>query len=154
MKYTAEEVREWAAFAQAQGKLYASMKGAHEPWEKLEAMLTELAERIRADEGAVVVAHRFIGPDGAPVTEWDDGLPDNRKTFPDLCPPVASVQYAYDRPPAQAAHVDRIDKRRFAKAPCYLCGYNGPGYYQPNTHPCAAKYHVEDAEPVAQEGEE
>jgi hypothetical protein len=22
-------------------------------------------------------------------------------------------------------------------APCCLCGYNGPGYYQPGTHDCA-----------------
>ena len=22
-------------------------------------------------------------------------------------------------------------------APCSRCGYNGPGYYQPTTHPCA-----------------
>ena len=24
-------------------------------------------------------------------------------------------------------------------APCSKCGYNGPGYYQPDTHPCAAQ---------------
>ena len=35
-----------------------------------------------------------------------------------------------------------IDRARFEKAPCYLCGYNGPGYYQPGTHSCAAKYHA------------
>ena len=34
-----------------------------------------------------------------------------------------------------------IDKARFEQAPCYLCGYNGPGYYQPDTHKCAALYH-------------
>ena len=34
-----------------------------------------------------------------------------------------------------------VDKKRFEKAPCYLCGYNGPGYYQPNQHPCAVRYH-------------
>lgn len=22
-------------------------------------------------------------------------------------------------------------------APCALCGYNGPGFFQPTTHPCA-----------------
>ena len=26
-------------------------------------------------------------------------------------------------------------------APCKKCGYNGPGYYQPDKHPCAAEYH-------------
>ena len=35
-----------------------------------------------------------------------------------------------------------FDAERFERAPCYLCGYNGRGYYQPETHPCAAKYHA------------
>lgn len=26
-------------------------------------------------------------------------------------------------------------------APCFCCGYNGPGYYQPQTHPCAKRHH-------------
>jgi hypothetical protein len=26
-------------------------------------------------------------------------------------------------------------------APCFCCGYNGPGYFQPDQHPCAAKHH-------------
>lgn len=26
--------------------------------------------------------------------------------------------------------------------PCFCCGYNGPGYYQPDTHPCAARHHA------------
>jgi hypothetical protein len=27
------------------------------------------------------------------------------------------------------------------KPPCFLCGYNGPGYYQPEHHPCADRHH-------------
>ena len=27
------------------------------------------------------------------------------------------------------------------KSPCFKCGYNGPGYFQPDTHVCAAKHH-------------
>lgn len=43
----------------------------------------------------------------------------------------------------QSAAVDgEIDKARFERAPCYICGYNGPGYYNPDNHPCAAKYHA------------
>ena len=34
-----------------------------------------------------------------------------------------------------------LDIVRFEKAPCYRCGYNGPGYYQPDTHKCAADFH-------------
>jgi hypothetical protein len=43
---------------------------------------------------------------------------------------------------AQQPAAGAVDKARFKRAPCYLCGYNGPGYYQPDTHPCAAKYHA------------
>jgi len=39
--------------------------------------------------------------------------------------------------------VDRLDRRQFEQAPCYLCGYNGEGYYQPKTHPCAVRYHAQ-----------
>lgn len=48
-----------------------------------------------------------------------------------------------ERPPA-------IDIKRFERAPCYLCGYGGCGYYQPDTHPCAKYYHeaVEERPPV------
>jgi hypothetical protein len=35
-----------------------------------------------------------------------------------------------------------LDVKRFDCAPCYLCGYNGAGYYQPDQHPCATRYHA------------
>jgi hypothetical protein len=35
-----------------------------------------------------------------------------------------------------------FDGPRFEQAPCYLCGYNNGGYYQPEQHPCAARYHA------------
>lgn len=37
--------------------------------------------------------------------------------------------------------LDDLERKRFERAPCYLCGYNGEGYYQPGNHPCAAMYH-------------
>jgi hypothetical protein len=27
------------------------------------------------------------------------------------------------------------------ESPCVLCGYTGPGYYQPETHVCAGQWH-------------
>ena len=36
-----------------------------------------------------------------------------------------------------------MDRRRFEHAPCYICGYNGPGYFQPATHKCAKQFHDE-----------
>ena len=36
----------------------------------------------------------------------------------------------------------------FDKAPCFICGYGGAGYYQPSMHPCAEEYHRrKDAQP-------
>ena len=29
-----------------------------------------------------------------------------------------------------------IENRLHHKSPCCLCGYNGPGFYQPDTHEC------------------
>lgn len=47
---------------------------------------------------------------------------------------------------AQEAEIKRLRKlamstHLFEEAPCFLCGYSGPGYYQPEQHPCAALYH-------------
>lgn len=27
--------------------------------------------------------------------------------------------------------------------PCYICGYNGEGYFNPDKHPCAARHHAQ-----------
>lgn len=27
------------------------------------------------------------------------------------------------------------------KAPCFICGYNGEGYYNPSKHNCAKRHH-------------
>jgi hypothetical protein len=35
-----------------------------------------------------------------------------------------------------------IVQHHFHDAPCPLCGYNGPGYYQAKTHPCSKLWHV------------
>jgi hypothetical protein len=32
-----------------------------------------------------------------------------------------------------------MEPKKLSEAPCDACGYNGAGYYQPDTHPCAAK---------------
>lgn len=79
-------------------------------WEAV-SVLQDHGRAIRAALAAQgqgeVACHRFVGPTGEAVTEWDDGLPDNGKRFPDLCPPVSSVQYAYfhSAPPASPAGV-------------------------------------------------
>lgn len=35
-------------------------------------------------------------------------------------------------------------KRPVSDAPCDVCGYNGPGYYQSETHPCIAAAQPEE----------
>jgi len=43
-------------------------------------------------------------------------------------------------------YIEQLEDRLFAsgameQAPCFCCGYNGPGYYQPDKHPCAKRHH-------------
>jgi hypothetical protein len=42
----------------------------------------------------------------------------------------------------EALGKERIDGARFERAPCYLCGYNGPSYFHLTVHACAARYHA------------
>lgn len=42
--------------------------------------------------------------------------------------------------------VKRLEDRLFRLGamndpPCFCCGYNGPNYYQPDTHKCAERHH-------------
>lgn len=30
---------------------------------------------------------------------------------------------------------------RMLKAPCFCCGYNSAGYFNPDRHPCAGRHH-------------
>lgn len=45
------------------------------------------------------------------------------------------------------ARVAELEDRLFAYGamddpPCFCCGYNGPGYFQPDKHPCAKRHHA------------
>lgn len=47
---------------------------------------------------------------------------------------------------SQRLEIERLKDKLFAlrameHPPCFVCGYNGPGYFQPSQHPCAAKHH-------------
>jgi hypothetical protein len=48
---------------------------------------------------------------------------------------------------ALRAEKKRLEDHLFAlgemdKPPCFCCGYNGPKYYQPSVHSCAARHHA------------
>lgn len=68
----------------------------------------------------------------------------------DLPPPVRIAYEAlYEggaSSPTPDALVERIDLKRFQKAPCYICGYSGPNYYQSDVHKCASLYHAQTNE--------
>lgn len=58
------------------------------------------------------------------------------------------ISYQDSEQAARAAykHAQEMEDRLFAlgameEAPCFCCGYNGPGYYQPEQHACAARHH-------------
>lgn len=45
-----------------------------------------------------------------------------------------------------AAQVEALQELLFERgamedAPCFVCGYNGQGYFQPDKHACAARHH-------------
>lgn len=47
---------------------------------------------------------------------------------------------------AAKAEVDRLadllfKSGRMLEAPCFLCGYNGAGYFNPDKHICAERHH-------------
>jgi hypothetical protein len=44
------------------------------------------------------------------------------------------------------AEIERLrtllfEARAMENAPCFCCGYNGAGYFDPTQHPCAARHH-------------
>lgn len=46
-----------------------------------------------------------------------------------------------------ALEIERLQDMLFERgamrdAPCFCCGYSGPGYYQPSTHRCARRHHA------------
>jgi hypothetical protein len=72
---------------------------------------------------------------------------DNKTKLRDLIPNGDGYNSEYANTLAEAAeYIERLEDRLFAagameQAPCFCCGYNGPGYYQPGSHPCAKRHH-------------
>jgi hypothetical protein len=44
-----------------------------------------------------------------------------------------------------------IKTKRFERGDCPICHYNGPGYFQPDKHPCAKYYHEAEINPSLDE---
>ena len=75
-----------------------------------------------------------VTPDGVRLGVWINMAPALAEAL--------TVAAAAGDPRAAWDGVTPVDAQRFDDAPCYLCGYNGPGYFQADTHSCAAGYHA------------
>ena len=71
--------------------------------------------------------------------QWaDDGTPTGHQ----LIPVGFMFHRAADALDAKDARIKELEGALLRTgaweiAPCCICGYNGPGYYQPDTHACA-----------------
>jgi hypothetical protein len=74
-------------------------------------------------------------PPSTPVTDF------NLYTSPMAADPAQGAQTVVTEVRRHEGH-EPIDCKRFDRPPCYLCGYNGAGYYQPVQHLCAGLYHA------------
>lgn len=70
------------------------------------------------------------------------------KTYRNNIPGSANadfIVYARNNITAILDYVERLEKMviedRMDTTPCVICGYNGAGYYQSDTHPCAKIWH-------------
>lgn len=81
-----------------------------------------------------------VGVEGL-IADWKSDLAEDRQNGVDGT--LLRIQEIHIKQlSAIAQQPAAVDEARFRKAPCYLCGYNGSGYFQPETHPCAARYHA------------
>ena len=84
---------------------------------------------------------RFIKRDDSDAGTWESADESCVDFYRNCDMALEGKPIPTERPP--------IDIKRFEQAPCFLCGYNGGGYYQPDTHPCAREYHQAIERPPA-----
>ena len=105
-------------------------KASHEMRVKeLEARRRSLTEEM-VERAAKIYAKRVLGSDEG----WRRAKVDVRRAYTALA--RAALTAALEK-----QELKPINPARFRRAPCYRCGYNGPGYFQAETHPCAEEYH-------------
>jgi hypothetical protein len=102
-------------------------------------------ERTRKGERVMDIVERLRGIYRTPIT---DGLGSAGGDEP--VNPHEFVR-KFETPPIQHEAANVIERLQaiavkhglWKEAPCCLCGYNGPNYFQPSVHKCAA---IEDSE--------
>lgn len=127
--------------------------------ERAAAALREQRDEIARIGQALGDAARELGQVAGPV---DERIRIYRRHWQDLIEKADAERDALirERDSAKADLEDVCDQRDAAMkdaeryrsklfelgvmedAPCFFCGYNGPGYFQPTTHPCAAEHHA------------
>jgi hypothetical protein len=107
----------------------------YETWERLMAALA-VAQQQLAEDGSHC-ATCTCNPNMTPAVRFDLSPAQQEGAIREHL-----IRLGWTPPDKHAQQSAAVDKVRFRKAPCYLCGYNGPGYFQSETHPCAALYHA------------
>lgn len=59
---------------------------------------------------------------------------------------IKTVDLLFDTVKKLENYVEKLEDIAFSlgameRAPCFVCGYNGHSYFQPNVHPCAERHH-------------
>lgn len=98
-----------------------------------ESAKAELNRTIDGLQSELADAQATIARLDARLARYDRWTPEhNIEQWP------ADVQARLTASEQQVARLEGIIKRNYLHrlAPCCLCGYNGPGYYQPDQHEC------------------
>lgn len=120
------------------------------------SIVSKLLEQL-----AVVMADKFY-PE---VTQWESLSGDAIGLITQIDNMVAGLVRTPYIPSARDKHINglkfKIEQReqrikelekmviedRMRTPPCVICRYNGPGYFQPATHPCAKIWHARNLPP-------
>lgn len=84
---------------------------------------------------------------GTSLKQWQDNWAECNRRYVAMATENESLQ---SQLAAANEQIRRLWPAKLSAAPCSICGYNGPGYYQAETHPCAAQKADADAPVPAQ----
>lgn len=74
------------------------------------------------------------------IAYWSRSIPEQPDD--DAMRAVLAVVREHDGRDAERYRQMLFERGAMETAPCFCCGYNGPGYFQPDTHPCAVEHHA------------
>lgn len=116
-------------------------------WLSVACERDELRAKLAARDAEVATLHRWKSTN-APRLEVLQGLLETaQKAAHAGFEAVATLASERKANSILTAEVERLQNMLFAagameEAPCFCCGYNGPGYFQPEKHSCASRHHT------------